>query len=64
MSRKNLDMVDKKIIQSLKNNARQSITDLAKDVGISRPTAMKRLDRMIKDKTIMMCLILPGFITH
>jgi DNA-binding Lrp family transcriptional regulator len=52
MSRKNLDKVDLKIIQSLRNDARRSITELAKDAGISRPTAMKRLERMIKDKDI------------
>ena len=47
-----MDKVDLKIIQALRNNARQSITDLAKDTGISRPTAMKRLDRMMKDEDI------------
>lgn len=52
MSRKNLDKVDLKIIQSLRKNARRSITELAKDVGVSRPTAMKRLERMLKDKDI------------
>jgi len=52
MSRKNLDKVDLKIIQSLKKDARRSITELAKDAGISRPTAMKRLERMMKDNDI------------
>jgi DNA-binding Lrp family transcriptional regulator len=52
MSRKKMDKVDLKIIQSLRNDARRSITELAKDAGISRPTAMKRLERMVKDTDI------------
>lgn len=52
MPRKKLDKVDLRIIRSLKNDARRSITELAKDSGISRPTAMMRLDRMIEEGTI------------
>ena len=47
-----MHVTDRKIIQSLRKNARQSITDLAKDTKVSRPTVIKRLNRMIKDKTI------------
>jgi Lrp/AsnC family leucine-responsive transcriptional regulator len=52
MSGKKLDKIDLKIIQSLKNDARRSITELAKDAGVSRPTAMKRLERLMKDNDI------------
>ena len=47
-----MDKTDLKIIQSLRKNARRSITDLAKDSGVSRPTLMKRLDKLIKDRSI------------
>lgn len=52
LSQKKLDKVDLKIIRSLQNDARCSITEIAKDAGISRPTAMKRLERLIKDNDI------------
>ncbi len=52
MTIKKLDKVDFNIIRSLREDARRSITKLASDVGISRPTVMKRLRRMLEKETI------------
>ncbi len=52
MSRKKMDETDFKIVRSLREDARRSITELASDVGISRPTVMKRLRRMLEKETI------------
>ena len=52
MNVKKLDKVDFNIIRSLREDARRSITELASDVGISRPTVMKRLKRMLEEETI------------
>jgi Lrp/AsnC family leucine-responsive transcriptional regulator len=52
LPRDRIDKVDLKLINSLKNNARSSITELAKEAGISRPTAMKRLETMLKEGTL------------
>ena len=52
MSRKKMDKIDLKIVRSLREDARRSITDLASDVGISRPTVMKRLKKMLEKETI------------
>ena len=52
MPKKEFDKIDLKIIQTLYKNSRQSITNLAKTVGISRPTTMKRLARMIENNSI------------
>jgi len=52
MTVKKLDKVDFNIIRSLQEDARRSITELASDVGISRPTVMKRLRRMLEKEFI------------
>jgi DNA-binding Lrp family transcriptional regulator len=52
MSNKEFDKIDLDIIRALYKNSRQSITNLAKSVGISRPTTMKRLARMIENNSI------------
>ena len=52
MTLKKLDKVDFNIIRSLREDARRSITELASDVSISRPTVMKRLRRMLEKETI------------
>lgn len=52
MTAKKLDKVDFDIIRSLREDARRSITELASDVGISRPTVMKRLRRMLEKEAI------------
>ena len=52
MSRKKLNKVDLKIIRSLRGDARRSITELASNAGISRPTAMKHLKKMLEKETI------------
>lgn len=40
------DKVDLKIIKSLIRDARQPVTQLAKEVGVSRPTAINRLKKL------------------
>jgi DNA-binding Lrp family transcriptional regulator len=52
MSRKKMDETDLKIVRSLREDARKPISKLASDVGISRPTVMKRLRRMLEKETI------------
>lgn len=52
MPKEILDDVDLKLINSLRKDARGSITDLAKDAGISRPTAMKRLSSLVDEEMI------------
>jgi DNA-binding Lrp family transcriptional regulator len=47
-----MDEIDLKIVQTLMKDARLSITELASKAGISRPTAMKRLSRLIDQETI------------
>jgi len=43
-----LDETDIKIIQALKKDSRQNLTELAKNVGISRPTVYKRMEYLVK----------------
>ncbi len=45
--RRMLDDVDLRIIRSLMDDARKPVTQLAKEIGVSRPTIISRLDRMI-----------------
>jgi DNA-binding Lrp family transcriptional regulator len=45
-----LDELDLKIIQQLQTNGRVSITDLAKEVGSSRPTITNRLRRLLDER--------------
>ncbi len=47
-----LDKVDWRIINSLLEDARKTITQIAADAEISRPTAIKRLKRLRKNKVI------------
>ena len=47
-----LDEYDLKLINLLKNNARLSISELAKLLGLSRPTVKARLERLEKDGII------------
>ncbi len=47
-----LDEADLKIIRSLSKDPRKAVTQLARDVGVSRPTLNKRLNNLI-DKEII-----------
>jgi DNA-binding Lrp family transcriptional regulator len=47
-----LDKTDMRIIYSLGEDARNSVTQIAKDADISRPTAIVRLRRLRKNKII------------
>jgi len=47
-----LDRVDLKIINSLTEDARKTITQIAKDAGISRPTAINRLRKLRESNVI------------
>lgn len=42
-----LDEVDSKILQILMNNSRESISRIAKRLGLSRPTVRKRIKRLV-----------------
>lgn len=46
--RRKLDEIDLKIIHSLRKDARKPITQVAKEIGVSRPTVISRLDKMMK----------------
>jgi len=47
-----LDKVDLKIIESLKSDARRPVTQIAKEVGVSRPTVINRLNRLVTENLI------------
>ena len=52
MTLKKLDQVDLKIITLLREDARRPIVEIAREIGISRPTVLKRLRRILKKGTI------------
>jgi len=47
-----LDHIDLKIINSLAKDARKTITQIANDAGISRPTAINRLKKLRKNNVV------------
>ncbi len=47
-----LDQTDRTLISLLKNDARMPITSLAQNLGVSRATAQKRLDRLVESGVI------------
>lgn len=47
-----LDEIDNAILRILLSNARASISDIAREVGISRPTARKRIQRLLNSGLI------------
>ncbi|MCS7365887.1 MAG: TRASH domain-containing protein [archaeon GB-1867-035] len=47
-----LDEIDNAILRVLLSNARASISDIAREVGISRPTARKRIQRLLSSGLI------------
>lgn len=51
-ARLKLDSRDLSIIYSLRDDARKSITQLAKETGLSRPTVTSRLEKMMKQNIL------------
>ena len=49
-----LDKVDLRIIDSLIKDARKTITQIAKDAGISRPTAINRLKKLRESSSVIL----------
>ncbi|MAG16128.1 AsnC family transcriptional regulator [Candidatus Woesearchaeota archaeon] len=47
------DAKDRKIIDALTDNSRQSFREIARKVGVSTVTVMKRVKRLEKEKTIL-----------
>jgi len=47
-----MDKTNLKIIGSLNADSRKSVTQIAKETGISRPTIISRLDKMMKQNII------------
>lgn len=47
-----LDEIDNAILRILLSNARASISDIAREVGISRPTARKRIQKLLNSGLI------------
>ena len=47
-----LDPKDLRIIHSLREDARKSITQLAKETGLSRPTVVSRLEKMMQQRIL------------
>ncbi len=52
MSGLTLDEVDGKILSILMNNSRVSISDIARELGLSRPTVRKRIKRLVDSGVI------------
>lgn len=47
-----LDEIDIKIIQALKKNSRTSLSELSKELGISKTAVKKRIEKLVKDGII------------
>ena len=47
-----LDSVDRALVDLLRVNARMPIAEIARALGVSRPTASNRLDRLLGDGTL------------
>jgi DNA-binding Lrp family transcriptional regulator len=48
-----LDEIDRRLITSLRSNARRSLSDLGLELGLSRATVRARLDRLEKSREIL-----------
>jgi len=48
----NIDYIDRQLISMLRADARTSVSELAKKVGVSRATIQNRLNRLEKEKII------------
>jgi DNA-binding Lrp family transcriptional regulator len=49
---KNIDELDLKFIKSLSENSRKTITQIAKEVGTSRPTAIARIKSLAENNIV------------
>ena len=47
-----MDDIDKNLIQTLSDNARTPLTELARKLGVARTTVQSRIDRLEKTGTI------------
>ncbi|MEG0284200.1 MAG: AsnC family transcriptional regulator [Erysipelotrichales bacterium] len=47
-----MDDIDKRIIKLLNNNSRVSITQISKEVNVSRPSVENRIERLISEEII------------
>lgn len=47
-----MDSIDLKIINILQDNARTSVSDISKKVGLSSPAVADRIKKMVENKTI------------
>jgi Lrp/AsnC family transcriptional regulator for asnA, asnC and gidA len=48
-----LDVLDRRIIKLLRDNARRSYADIARAVGVSEPTIRNRVDRLLRTGAIL-----------
>ena len=48
-----LDQIDRRLIELLRDNARLPTATLAKHLGVSRGTVQNRIDRLIKNQTLL-----------
>lgn len=46
------DEIDLRIMKSLSDDCRESTTQIAKEAGISRPTAIARIERLVEDQLV------------
>lgn len=51
-STRRLDELDRRIIDVLRRDGRRSVTSVAQDVGVTKQTVAKRLDRLLESETI------------
>ena len=62
MARK-LDQTDQQILALLAENARQSVKELARRIGLSRSAAQERLARLERDGVLMLVAWVTGLAT-
>lgn len=59
-----LDRLDKKLLVLLESNARESIANIAVQLGVSRATIKARIDRLLKHNIIERFTIIKGMETR
>ncbi|MCK4927828.1 MAG: AsnC family transcriptional regulator, partial [Candidatus Aenigmarchaeota archaeon] len=47
-----IDEIDRKILNILSDNSRARLLDIARSVGLSRPSVKTRIDRMVANEVI------------
>lgn len=48
-----MDSLDLKLISRLRENARESVADLAKQLGVSRGTVQNRIDKLVERRVLL-----------